>query len=77
MSRAGTPTDNGAMESINGWVKEEMFNDFNIKDSDDLIQTVKEYIEFFNNEKTTYTLNYLTPKQYKDMFFDEQNYYTN
>ena len=31
MSRAGTPTDNGAMESINGWLKEELFNDFKIK----------------------------------------------
>lgn len=25
MSRAGTPTDNGAMEAINGWLKEELF----------------------------------------------------
>ena len=77
MSRAGTPTDNGAMESINGWVKEEIFNDFNIKDSDDPVRTVKEYIEFFNNDRPAYALNYLTPKQYKDMFFDEQKYYTN
>ena len=23
MSSAGTPTDNGAMESINGWLKED------------------------------------------------------
>ena len=32
MSSAGTPTDNGAMESINGWLKEELFNDFKIKE---------------------------------------------
>ena len=32
MSRAGTPTDNAAMEAINGWLKEELFNDFKIKD---------------------------------------------
>ena len=25
MSRAGTPTDNAAMESINGWIKAEIF----------------------------------------------------
>ncbi len=25
MSRAGTPTDNAAMEAINGWVKAELF----------------------------------------------------
>lgn len=27
MSRADTPTDNAAMESINGWIKEEIFSD--------------------------------------------------
>ncbi len=30
MSRAGTPTDNAAMESINGWIKSEMKLDFHI-----------------------------------------------
>ena len=27
MSRAGTPTDNPKMESINGWIKDEIIND--------------------------------------------------
>lgn len=27
MSRAGTPTDNGAMEAINVWIKAELFTD--------------------------------------------------
>lgn len=30
MSRAGTPTDNSAMESINGWIKAELFMDFHV-----------------------------------------------
>ena len=30
MSRAGTPTDNAAMEAINGWIKAEVFNDFHL-----------------------------------------------
>ena len=30
MSRAGTPTDNAAMEAINGWIKAEIFNDFHL-----------------------------------------------
>ena len=30
MSRAGTPTDNAAMESINGWIKAEIFTDLHI-----------------------------------------------
>ena len=36
MSRAGTPTDNSAIEAINGWIKEELFTYFNIKDCDNL-----------------------------------------
>ena len=28
MSRAGTPTDNPIIESLNGWIKEELFLDF-------------------------------------------------
>ena len=30
MSRAGTPTDNAAMESINGWIKAELFMDLHV-----------------------------------------------
>ncbi len=31
MSRAGTPTDNPVNKSLNGWIKEELFIDFDIK----------------------------------------------
>ena len=68
MSRAGTPTDNAAMEAINGWLKEELFNDFKIKDSDDPEKCIEEYIKFFNEERPSYTLGYLTPKQFKEIF---------
>ena len=62
MSRAGTPTDNGAMEAINGWLKEELFNDFRIKESDEPTVVVEKYIKFFNEERPSYSLTYLTPK---------------
>lgn len=65
MSRAGTPTDNGAMEAINGWIKAEMFKDFHITGEDDLQNEIKRYIKFFNEERPAYALGYLTPKQYK------------
>lgn len=68
MSRAGTPTDNGAMESINGWLKEELFNDFKIKEKEDPINCIKEYIHFFNEQRPSYSLNYLTLKQFKEFF---------
>lgn len=73
MSRAGTPTDNGAMESINGWLKEELFNDFKIKENDDPISVIEAYIKFFNNERPSYSLNYLTPKQFKDIFYENHS----
>ncbi len=40
MSRAGKPTDNPVNESLNGWIKEELFLDFNLDKSDDIPQTI-------------------------------------
>ena len=40
MSRVGTLTDNGVMESINGWAKAEMFVDFRIGESEDVPKAV-------------------------------------
>lgn len=66
MSRAGTPTDNAAMEAINGWIKTEIFNDFHVTGNGDVREEVKKYIKFFNEERPAYSLNYLTPKQYRE-----------
>ena len=67
MSRAGTPTDNAAMESINGWIKQEMKLDFHLV-GNDVEQEIEEYIKFFNEERPAYSLNYLTPKQYRMLY---------
>lgn len=68
MSRAGTPTDNGAMESINGWIKTEIFTDFHVTDNENIQEEIDEYIHFFNEERPAYSLNYLTPKQFKEEY---------
>lgn len=68
MSRAGTPTDNAAMESINGWAKEEMFTDLHITGERPVAEEIDDYIVFFNEERPAYSLGYLTPKQYKDRY---------
>jgi len=73
MSRAGTPTDNASMESINGWIKTEMFLDLHITSNETIVEEVKEYIKFFNEERPAYALNYLTPKQYKEQYFKKLN----
>jgi len=65
MSRAGTPTDNPVNESLNGWIKEELFIDFNLKNCKDVSKLIKEYIYYYNNERPSYALNYKTPIQFK------------
>ena len=68
MSRAGTPTDNAAMEAVNGWIKAEIFNDFHITSNENIEREVTDYIVFFNEERPAYSLNYLTPKQYREYY---------
>lgn len=65
MSRAGTPTDNPVNESLNGWIKEELFIDFDLKHSNDVPSLIKLYIDYYNNERPSYALKYKTPIQYK------------
>lgn len=69
MSRAGTPTDNAAMEAINGWVKAELFMDLHVTGTKQIEQEIAEYVTFFNEGRPAYSLNYLTPKQYKEAFY--------
>ena len=66
MSRAGTPTDNAAMEAINGWIKAELFTDFHLPGKKPIQEEIADYIVFFNEKRPAYALNYLTPKQYKE-----------
>lgn len=72
MSRAGTPTDNGSMEAINGWIKEELFMDFHITGEKDIKEEIDDYIVFFNEQRPAYALNYLTPKEYREQFYERK-----
>ena len=65
MSRAGTPTDNPVDESLNGWIKEELFIDFHLRDSADVRTDIERYIDYFNCIRPAYSLNYKTPLQFK------------
>ena len=44
MYRVGTPTDNPVNESLNGWIKEDLFINFNLKLSNDIPNLIKLYI---------------------------------
>ena len=74
MSRAGTPTDNAAMEAINGWIKEELFEDFHVTGESPVEKEVDDYITFFNEERPAYSLNYLTPRQYRERYAPDHCY---
>ena len=71
MSRAGTPTDNAAMEAINGWIKAEIFSDLHLTSNDTIEKDIANYIVFFNEERPAYSLSYLTPKQYREYYSGE------
>lgn len=65
MSRIATPTDNPVLESINGWTKDELRLDFNLKHCDDIHHLIQEYVEYYNHERTAYSLKYKSPVQYR------------
>lgn len=67
MSKPGKPTENGAMEAINGWIKEELFIDFNINACNDIFSEIENYIHYFNFERPQASLKYLTPMQFKSL----------
>ena len=62
MSRAGTTTDNATMDAINGWIKAEIFADLHVTGDKPVVQEIDEYVIFFNEQRSAYSLNYLTPK---------------
>ena len=69
-SRAGKPSDNPVNESLNGWIKEELFLDFGLYDADDVVATIDAYIEFYNSERPAYSLGYDTPDNFYRRFMN-------
>lgn len=65
MSRVGTPTDNPIIESLNGWIKAEIYSDYDFKNISNIYKFVDDFVYYFNNERPAYALNYKTPVQYK------------
>ena len=67
MSRAGKPTDNPVNESLNGWIKEELYVDFgieNIRNVDQLIDVIRTYVDYYNQKRPSYAIGYDTPDNY-------------
>ena len=65
MSRAGTPTDNPVIESKNGWLKKEMYIDFDINNYNTVEDFIKDIVKDNNEYRPSYALNYKTPVEYR------------
>lgn len=65
MSRVGTPTDNPIIESINGWVKEELYKDFKLYRCDDVETLITEYVKYYNAERPSTKCGRKSPVQFR------------
>jgi len=65
MSRGGTPTDNPIIEALNGWIKEELFQDFGLATTTDVEKLIDEYVKYYNEERPAYSLDYKSPVQFR------------
>lgn len=65
MSRAGTPTDNPVIESLIGWIKGDLKHYIKLHDFKDINTAIELYIDYFNNHRVAYRLDYLTPVEYR------------
>ena len=65
MSRAGTPTDNPVIESKNGWIKKEMYIDFDINNYNTVQEFIDDIVWDNNNYRPSYALQYKNPVEYR------------
>ena len=71
MSRVGTPGDNPVNESLNGWIKEELFKDLHLNDCknrEEVEQCIKNYVLYYNSRRPSWALGYDTPDNYYKRF---------
>ena len=65
MSRAVTPTDNPVIESKNGWIKKEMYIDFDINNYNPVQEFIDDIVWDNNNYRPSYALQYKNPVEYR------------
>ena len=51
---------------INEWIKAELFMDLYVTGDRPVKEEIDDYIRFFIEGRPAYSLNYLTPKQYRE-----------
>lgn len=66
MSRKGNCLDNAVAENFFGILKTEMYQNEVFKNADELIETIKEYIDYYNNKRIKLKLKGLSPIEYRN-----------
>ena len=70
MSRAGKPTDNPVNESLNGWIKEELFIDFQLDRCQNVAEEIEQYVIYYNNQRPSYSIGYDTPAHFYSRYMN-------
>lgn len=66
MSRVGKCIDNAPMESFWGHYKDEAYNHIKFESYEDLVKSIDNYVEYYNDRRYQWKLNSLTPTEYQD-----------
>ena len=66
MSRKGNCLDNAVAENFFGILKTEMYHGETFNDANELIQSIKEYIEYYNHKRIKLQLKGLSPIEYRN-----------
>lgn len=66
MSRKGNCLDNAMAENFFGLLKTEMYHNEVFKSADELIKTIKEYIDYYNHKRIKLKLKGLSPIEYRN-----------
>lgn len=69
MSRKGNCLDNAIIENFFGILKSEMFYTQKFKSIEELKKEIKEYINYYNNERIKSNLNKMSPIQYRAHYY--------
>ena len=68
MSRKGNCYDNAIMENFFGLLKNEMFYGRKFRNAQQLITEIKQYIDYYNNDRIKLRLKGMSPVQYRTHF---------
>ena len=63
MTENGDPLENAIAERINGIIKEEYLNDYQVDNLEEAKELLDAVIQFYNNERSHMSIGNLTPNQ--------------